>query len=43
MITLKLKHWRTVGVAATTLGLAACGSGGETGADVGEGGDGEAG
>lgn len=44
MITLKLKHWRTVGVAATALGLAACGGeGGETGADVGEGGDGEAG
>ncbi|MBK8543390.1 MAG: hypothetical protein IPL62_07330 [Caulobacteraceae bacterium] len=30
MITLKLKHWRTVGVAATALGLAACGGeGGE--------------
>lgn len=42
MITLKLKHWRTVGVAATTFGLAAC-SGGESGADVGEGGEGEAG
>ncbi|MCX7356993.1 MAG: hypothetical protein NT015_02410 [Alphaproteobacteria bacterium] len=42
MITLKLRHWRTVGVAATTLGLAACG-GGETGADTGEGGEGEAG
>lgn len=44
MITLKLKHWRTVGVAATALGLAACGGeGGESGADVGEGGQGEAG
>lgn len=44
MISLKLKHWRTVGVAATALGLAACGGeGGESGADVGEGGDGEAG
>lgn len=43
MITLKLKHWRTIGVATTTLGLAACGSGGEVGADVGEGGEGEAG
>ena len=42
MITLKLKHWRTMGIAATTLGLAACGSG-ETGADAGEGGEGEAG
>ena len=42
MITLKLKHWRTMGIAATTLGLAACG-GGETGADLGEGGEGEAG
>ena len=41
MITLKLKYWRTMGVAATTLGLAACG--GETGADAGEGGEGEAG
>jgi hypothetical protein len=40
MITLKLKHWRTLGVAATTLGLAACGEGG---ADSGEGGHGEAG
>jgi hypothetical protein len=44
MISLKLKHWRTVGVAATALGLAACGGeGGESGADVGEGGEGEAG
>ena len=43
MIWLKLKHWRTIGVATTTLGLAACGSGGEVGADVGEGGEGEAG
>lgn len=42
MITLKLKYWRTMGIAATTLGLAACGSG-ETGADAGEGGEGEAG
>ncbi|ANP45354.1 hypothetical protein [Candidatus Viadribacter manganicus] len=40
MITLKLKHWRTMGVAATTLGLAACG--GEGGAG-GEGSHGEAG
>jgi hypothetical protein len=40
MITLKLKRWRTLGVAATTLGLAACG---EQGADAGEGGHGEAG
>ncbi len=42
MNTLKLKHWRTLGIAATTIGLAACGNG-ETGADVGEGGEGEAG
>ncbi|MBL8545888.1 MAG: hypothetical protein JNL81_05450 [Hyphomonadaceae bacterium] len=41
MITLKLKHWRTLGIAATTMGVAACG--GERGADTGEGGDGEAG
>ena len=41
MITLKLKHWRTLGIAATTIGLAACGS--EGGADTGEGGEGEAG
>lgn len=41
MITLKLKHWRTLGVAATTLGLAACGEGG--GEAGGEGGQGEAG
>lgn len=41
MITLKLKHWRTLGVAATTLGLAACGEGG--GEADGEGGHGEAG
>lgn len=40
MITLTLKHWRTLGVAATTLGLAACA---ETGTDAGEGGQGEAG
>lgn len=42
MITLRLKRWRTLGVAATTLGLAACGGegGGEAG---GEGGHGEAG
>jgi hypothetical protein len=42
MITLTLKHWRTLGVAATTLGLAACGEGGgEAGgqAGVGEGGE----
>lgn len=45
MITLTLKRWRTVGVAATTLGLAACGgSGGEGGGEgAGEGGQGEAG
>ena len=45
MITLTLKHWRTIGVAATTLGLAACGGeGGEgSGVDAGEGGEGEAG
>ncbi|MEZ5960426.1 MAG: hypothetical protein R3C30_08355 [Hyphomonadaceae bacterium] len=43
MITLTLKHWRTLGVAATTLGLAGCGEGGETGAAGGEGGHGEAG
>jgi hypothetical protein len=41
MITRKLKHWRTLGVAATTLGLAACGEGG--GEAGGEGGHGEAG
>ena len=41
MITLKPKHWRTFGVAATTLGLAACGEGG--GEAGGEGGQGEAG
>jgi hypothetical protein len=40
MITLKLKHWRTLSVATATLGLAACGEGGEAG---GEGGQGEAG
>lgn len=45
MITLELKYWRNLGVAATTLGLAACGGptgegGGETG---GEGGHGEGG
>jgi hypothetical protein len=42
MITLTLKHWRTLGVAATTLGVAACGEGGgEAGgqAGVGEGGE----
>lgn len=46
MITLKLKHWRTLGVAATTLGLAACGGGGGEGGGGeggGEGGHGEAG
>ncbi|MCA8884992.1 MAG: hypothetical protein KDA35_00125 [Hyphomonadaceae bacterium] len=43
MITLKLKHWRTVGVAATALGLAACGEGGEGSDTSGEGGHGEAG
>lgn len=42
MITVKLKHWRTIGVAATTLGLVACGGEG-SGADAGEGGEGEAG
>ncbi len=41
MIKLKLKHWRTLGVAATTLGLAACG--GEGGGGAGEGGHGEGG
>lgn len=39
MITLRLKRWRNLGVAATTLGLAACG--GEAGG--GEGGHGEGG
>ena len=44
MITLKLKHWRAVGVAASALGLTGCGGeSGETGAAVGEGGYGEAG
>lgn len=45
MITWKLKHWRTLGVAATTLGLAACGGGGGEGGgeNGGEGGHGEAG
>jgi hypothetical protein len=43
MITLKLKHWRTLGVAATTLGLVACGeSGGEAGGEAGGGEGGEA-
>lgn len=43
MITLRLKHWRTLGVAATTLGLVACGeSGGETGGEAGGGEGGEA-
>jgi hypothetical protein len=41
MITVRLKHWRTLGVAATTLGLAACGEGG--GEAGGEGGHGEGG
>ena len=41
MITLKLKRWRTLGVAATTLSLTACGEGG--GEAGGEGGHGEAG
>lgn len=40
MITLKLKHWRTMGIAATTMGLAACGGEGGVG---GEGGHGEGG
>jgi hypothetical protein len=40
MITLKLKHWRTMGIAATTMGLAACGGEGGVG---GEGGQGEGG
>lgn len=43
MITLKLKHWRTIGVAATALGLAACSEGGEGAEAGGEGGHGEAG
>lgn len=41
MITLKPKLWRTLGVAATTLSLAACGEGG--GEAGGEGGHGEGG
>ncbi|OQW60654.1 MAG: hypothetical protein A4S17_10245 [Proteobacteria bacterium HN_bin10] len=41
MITWKFKRWRTFGVAATTLGLAACGEGG--GEAGGEGGHGEGG
>lgn len=44
MITFKLKPWRTLGVAATTLGLAACGNPGEGGGEAGgEGGHGEGG
>jgi hypothetical protein len=44
MITFKLKSWRTLGVAASTLGLAACGNAGEGGGEAGgEGGNGEAG
>lgn len=44
MITFKLKKWRTLGVAATTLGLAACGNPGEGGGEAGgEGGNGETG
>lgn len=44
MITFKLKPWRTLGVAATTLGLAACGNPGEGGGEAGgEGGNGEGG
>ncbi|MEZ5956870.1 MAG: hypothetical protein R3C27_06635 [Hyphomonadaceae bacterium] len=44
MITFKLKRWRTLGVAATTLGMAACGNPGEGGGEAGgEGGNGEGG
>jgi hypothetical protein len=40
MITWKLKSWRTAGVAATALGLAACGGeAGEAGGQGGEGGE----
>jgi hypothetical protein len=42
MITLTLKHWRTLGVAASTLSLAACGEGGEAGGEGGHGEGGEA-
>jgi hypothetical protein len=38
MITLTLKHWRTLGVAAT-FGLAACGESGEAGGEAGGGGE----
>lgn len=48
MIRLTLKHWRTLGVAATTLGLVACGegggeAGGEAGGEGGEAAQGEGG
>lgn len=44
MIVVKLKSWRTVGVAATALGLAACGGEGGEAGKAGEGGEaGEAG
>jgi hypothetical protein len=36
MITLNLKRWQTLGVAATTLGLAACGGGSEPGSQAGD-------
>jgi hypothetical protein len=42
MITWKFKRWRTFGVVATTLGLAACGEGGEAGGEGGHGEGGEA-
>lgn len=44
MITFRLKQWRTLGVAATTLGMVACGNPGEGGGEAGgEGGNGEGG
>jgi hypothetical protein len=43
MITFKLKHWRTLSVAATTFGLAACGDGGgDAGSEASQGQTGEA-
>ncbi|MGD9967780.1 MAG: hypothetical protein AB7T59_14765 [Hyphomonadaceae bacterium] len=42
MIAWKYKYWRTLGVAASTLGLAACGEGGEAAGDNGQGEGGEA-